>query len=501
MTEGRFGAVTAVPRTVRLAPPMNNNSVPYTAMQKTALGVSAKQNDGNGAVVQELDSPIERWRRTRAASADARSSATTYSTVPASRVTSTTSPGDAPLPLSALNAPNRQSYTPTAGSQVRGITTIIPVSRPSEKPRVGDGAAAMNTESPIAKWRRSRASSADPRRVEIASSGGRRDTKVTLRQNPTTVSPSEARASTEVKARSGVMDPTLSRGAAFVPTTTTAPCDRNKYRSTTPLGQDGGWKKTNWEDSTETKVDAPPPLRPAPTSVGSYEKVSRSPPRSRRFSGSGVDRRLGSPLLVAPVSRDVQGANSDAECRVLVPSAEGTASVGRGRPPSRKGERTNWRQDPTWKEPQFTLSPRYSESHGNSRTASRSATPRAYSRSFSNSQPLNSEGEELAGFLSAYSNPPKVPAEIAAFYDQDPQQLPKGPLIPSHTYNLARRSSRSSSPKTTKYRLLDENEDDEADDTLKEQLSSLLTSLEVYQRRLERAAALVNLERYHRKRN
>ncbi|ORC93042.1 uncharacterized protein TM35_000023680 [Trypanosoma theileri] len=115
---------------------------------------------------------------------------------------------------------------------------------------------------------------------------------------------------------------------------------------------------------------------------------------------------------------------------------------------------------------------------------------------------MSSDNEELAHFLGSYRNGPRRNSSAVLLRNKTKfQPVVPNRLVESSTsvHNIARhKEARRSSEK--KYNLLDDN-GEEPSALLEEELSSLLLSLEMYQKRLERAAAIVNLERQRRTRS
>ncbi|RNF05150.1 hypothetical protein TraAM80_04710 [Trypanosoma rangeli] len=221
--------------------------------------------------------------------------------------------------------------------------------------------------------------------------------------------------------------------------------------------------------------------------------------------GNGENERESSGFTAhgRPFSRIRSGENVRGDDRDIHPSTREVLGGGRGVPQTLNGDRGYDRNENVHSLRQGQISQRQS-SPGTSYAASRAIAFRARSQPGSHFRSKPLENEDLMRFLGAYGTPPRRATTFSQLQQMDnqPRDLKKA-LIPSYfPHSMAHRSLYATTPPSNKYHIFEEPEydHDEGSKLLEDELSSLLSGLEVYQKRLERAALVVSLERQRRRR-
>ncbi|EAN78003.1 hypothetical protein, conserved [Trypanosoma brucei brucei TREU927] len=232
----------------------------------------------------------------------------------------------------------------------------------------------------------------------------------------------------------------------------------------------------------------------------SYAKTQGTLPEEKNsdqwYSGHPVPRS--SPPMGNSIPRS---ANNSTRPSILNPHGSGYDG-GTGAATCNSVE--SWRERIMWSTRPRRNSPRHTSSYNSSRAPSRLATPRAAS------VPVSSVGahahrghhEDLARFVGAYNTPSRrFPNDIPYANRSNTDFIAWGSGVEmSHSprYPSTPRRFKESRSYRVKHKLLDPPEPTATGLTTKDDIVDPLAELEKYQKRLERAVAIMALEREHR---
>ncbi|KAH9582008.1 hypothetical protein LSM04_002469 [Trypanosoma melophagium] len=463
------------------------SSVPSTVSRSSAPVVNGREKaDSRGD-----DSPIIRWRKSR--NAEGSISATPASSASASRVRTSDVTAKNQEPSKATPYSRRTIETFPVG-KVDAPTSSVPstVSRSSAPVVNGrEKADSRGDDSPISRWRKSRNAEGSKSAPVIEN----RSTPPVSTSVPSRGGPTE-RGSVRASKDTSCFD--VSESAAGKQTT-----EYNVYYTRDRPFQ---WQSSSNKVSAKPPIvvqNVRPPLRHSPRPVRDAEKEGTETREIVVPYGRDSKRHGKSPVanVISPVW-PVRSEESESEDFPSFTSIRRSVQGGHIPLHTQNDGQAEWRENIVWSARQRRGSPRRPSRYGGSRLSSCNGTPIGRSASAFNAPRMSSDNEELANFLGSYSNRPRRYSSTTVLRDKTrfqsvvPNRLVE---LPTSVHNSACRKEVTKSP-DKKYNLLDD-ECDESSALLEEELSSLLLSLEMYQKRLERAAVIVNLERQRRTRS
>ncbi|EKG04018.1 hypothetical protein TCSYLVIO_004924 [Trypanosoma cruzi] len=480
----------------RLAPATLSNTKPNAAMPAATAAARQVSTDGGvgaaGAAAQG-DPPISRWRLARDAAKKGLSSTETRGSSPPAAQTKS----DQILP-SDKNTATRQFPSQSTGTS-RGNYTSAAV--PSTQPTAVAGAVAQEGDPPISRWRLARdalggkfspqTGTLPPKGVSMASGVESAASR-----------PVEPRKLVGEKSGTDRGEDRTSPPSVRAPASNPSDEKKGNFSSTQLSRQriSAGGNAENLRPSGVATTSTPEEEKMPAKSFGvkegnpTYVSASGNKDNERPFSVS--------PARGKPYSWTRPRENTSVNNTVGNPFT-GDPSMGKNpAPQASKDEQVEWRKDAVSGLRHGRMSP-WRSSIGTPYAAPRSNATRARSQPISISRSRPPENEELMRFLGAYGTPPRRSTGVFPPQQMDEHSMElRGPLIPTSPYAVARRSLRATTP-SNKYCLLDGGEDDydESSKVIEEELSSLLNGLEAYQKRLERAALVVSLERQRRRRH
>ncbi|RNF24083.1 uncharacterized protein Tco025E_02602 [Trypanosoma conorhini] len=401
---------------------------------------------------------------------------------------------------SKMTASATSSTRPNATAPAPGATAR---QAPPYRPNGGVGAAAQETGPAISSWRLARDAVArklspstenvSPKGTTLASGAGSAASR--------TADPRKfAREGNNL----GRVDERPPPPSAGVRASTTSDGDKGYFsRAAASAGQSA--LRENVEKRIPSKVDGtvkPPEEKMAARS----SRAGRDDPTTNSARGYGSSERPSGTSAAhgRPFSWTRPGESTRGEDHNMHSLTRESLGGGRGVPQAFSDGRVDGRNEIVHGPLRGRMSQRPSLL-GTPYVASRINAPRARSQPVpsSRSQPL--ENEDLIRFLGAYGTPPRRSTGVFPLQQMDRQSRDaKEPLIPSYSpYPTTHRSLYAATPPANNtYQLLDAVEYDTNDSSklLEDELSSLLSGLEAYQKRLERAALVVSLERQRRRR-